>query len=437
MGLFDWLFGKKEAPPKRSVAKRHETYARPPRGNPWKPCDDEAVGLRHPAKFQGWQFGLARGRRKGNFEIVGCGVPPTKSRKYGGVKTGLYAAQYEGATPDVYDGKVRYFPKNWIAATASRAKREAAAKRAARKGAKAAPKPRKGAKSAKVSKTIGRGCKKVTFKPAGKKQVSFLSCPPGVRKLQLGANQFQGMLGLPAPRKSKKATSRKPKKGTSGMVRMVEQFRELAAAARGRKAAAAAKPKKAASRKPKKAAPKKAAPKKAAPKKAAPKKSRSRRSAPKPSMPGAFRRPSTRKAPVFSPDDIDFGMGRVAKPMSMPGILRRPIGFSARPARQPGGGVIFAPGGVEVIPASVVSGMGRGRFSSSPMAARSMGGAPSPFLLGPGSGSVRAMGGAPSPFLLGPGSPAKKASKKRPKKGAGQMPLALANPSRRRMSYLY
>jgi hypothetical protein len=429
MGLFDWLFGKKAAAPSRSgtyaiKAPRSNPRHKKMRHNPWKPCDDPAVKLRRPAEYMGAEFSLERGRRKGKFEIVGCGVAPTKIRKYGGVRTGLYAAKYE-------DGRIRYLPKSWVASTYSRVQRAEAAKaegvapkrrkkgkKAAakpRKSAKAAPRPRKGAKSSKGS-LVGRGCKKVTFKPAGKKQVSFLSCPPGVRKLQLGASQFQGMLGLPAPRKPKKATSRKPKKAapkkaasrkpkkgtTSGMVRMVEQFRALAAAARGRKAAAAAKPKKAASRKPKKAAPKKAAPKKAAPKK-----SRARRSSPKPMS------------------------------MSMPGILRRPIGFSARRASQPGNGVIFAPGGVEVIPASVVSGMGRGRFSSSPMAARSLGGAPSPFLLGPGSGSVRAMGGAPSPFLLGPGSPAKKASKKRPKKGAGQMPLALANPSRRRMNYLY
>ena len=101
-----------------------------------------------------------------------------------------------------------------------------------------------------------------------------------------------------------------------------------------------------------------------------------------PRFPGAMMMPSTRKAPVFSPDDIDFGMGRVVKP-SMPGI------FAAQPFRK--------------VPS--VSGLDFNRVMRTP-------------------GGIDVIA-------------TKSRAKKRGKKPAAQPMLPLANPSRRRMNSWY
>ena len=339
MGLFDWLFGKKAAARDRGVS-----YATPPRSNPrrrkkamrsnpWKPCDDESVKLRRPSEFEGYELGIGRGKRKGNFKIVGCGVGSSKTRTYGNVRTGQYAGQYATAAAGAdgeytYDGAIKYFPKNWVASTVSLVKRQEAAKAAGvplkrRKKAKKASASKKGSR---VRSLVGRGCKQVKFVAASGIPVKFVACPPGVRRLQSGADQFLSSL-RPAKKGAKKGT----KKGVSGMVRVVDMFRAKAATGRPKKPA-----KKPAKKRAKKATMKPIGKRLARFKvKSRGFDSQSRKSKLKfgglvrrrspvevfrPSMPGAFGRPSTRKAPVFSPDDIDFGMGRVAKP-SMPGIL--------------------------------------------------------------------------------------------------------------------
>jgi len=82
-----------------------------PRGNPYDKC--AAVSGRS-RKYEGEEFVISRGKRKGHFTVIGCGTDSTAKRSYGKKKYGTYAVMYEGAK------KETYLPTRYISALAYR-----------------------------------------------------------------------------------------------------------------------------------------------------------------------------------------------------------------------------------------------------------------------------------------------------------------------------
>lgn len=82
-----------------------------PRGNPYDKC--AAVSGR-PHKYEGEEFVISRGKRKGHFQVIGCGTDSTARRAYGKKKYGTYAVMYDGAK------KETYLPTRYVSALAYR-----------------------------------------------------------------------------------------------------------------------------------------------------------------------------------------------------------------------------------------------------------------------------------------------------------------------------
>ena len=110
------LFPKKKPAP-RSVARRNPSpkgsskliylspRGRAPRANPYDTC--AAVDSRRH-EYEGTEFELLRGPRKGKFKVIGCGTGKTAKRPYGSRDYGTYAVQFEGQQ------KEKYLPNRYI-----------------------------------------------------------------------------------------------------------------------------------------------------------------------------------------------------------------------------------------------------------------------------------------------------------------------------------
>jgi hypothetical protein len=107
------LYGKKKSRKARSSSARRggSMIYLSPRGNPYDKC--AAVSGRG-GKFEGEEFVISRGKRKGHFTVIGCGTDSTAKRSYGKKKYGTYAVMYEGAK------KETYLPTRYISALAYR-----------------------------------------------------------------------------------------------------------------------------------------------------------------------------------------------------------------------------------------------------------------------------------------------------------------------------
>lgn len=82
-----------------------------PRGNPYDKCA-AVSGRSH--KYEGEEFVISRGKRKGHFQVIGCGTDSTARRAYGKKQYGTYAVMYDGAKRETY------LPTRYVSALAYR-----------------------------------------------------------------------------------------------------------------------------------------------------------------------------------------------------------------------------------------------------------------------------------------------------------------------------
>lgn len=107
------LYSKKKSRKSRSSSARRggSMVYLSPRGNPYDKCD-AVSGRSH--KYEGEEFVISRGKRKGHFQVIGCGTESTARRAYGKKKYGTYAVMYDGAK------KETYLPTRYVSALAYR-----------------------------------------------------------------------------------------------------------------------------------------------------------------------------------------------------------------------------------------------------------------------------------------------------------------------------
>lgn len=196
-------------PPRGRGGRFLKSRGRKVRGNPFAPCDSEQVlarlpkAFRKPSKYATAEVNIARGKRRGHFRVIGCGVGASSSRKYGNRKGGTFAVQY--LSPEGKGiGEPRYLPKSWVIGTVNRIRRASLAgaeKFTAEAKKTERAKKAKARRSAKKSgQRVAAGVKRVRGNLCRKKDGEFTNCritrkvtrggkglAKGLRSLDLGS----------------------------------------------------------------------------------------------------------------------------------------------------------------------------------------------------------------------------------------------------------